>query len=277
MDVTILGCGGSSGVPMATGDWGACDPHNPRNRRRRVSIMIESAGGTRLLVDASPDLREQLLSVGGVPHLDAVLFTHAHADHCHGIDDLRALTYGGVPLAAMADPGTMAVLHKRFGYGFVEVSGLDAYGPRLCGAEIAGPFSIGDIPVTTFRQSHGPMRTLGYRFGPVAYSTDVNALDEAAFAALEGVDVWVVDCLRMEPHPTHSHFAQTLEWIDRVRPRHAILTHMNQSMDYDAVARLCPAGVEPGYDGLVAHAVEQPHAQRSPKAEIQRQRQRIHA
>lgn len=254
MQVTVLGCGGSSGVPMATGDWGCCDPTNPRNRRRRVSLLVESEGGVRILVDASPDLREQLLSIGGVRHLDAVIFTHAHADHCHGIDDLRALTYGAMPLAAMADAETMAVLRDRFGYGFVEVSGLDAYGPRLCGAEIAGPFHVGDVPVSTFWQTHGRRRSLGVRFGPIAYSTDVNALDEAAFAALEGVDVWIVDCLRMEPHPTHSHFAQTLAWITRVRPRRAVLTHLNQSMDYDTVAALCPPGVEPGYDGLVVQA-----------------------
>lgn len=258
MQVTILGCGGSSGVPLATGDWGACDPGNPRNRRRRVSILIESPGSTRLLVDASPDLREQLLSIGGVSRLDAVLFTHAHADHCHGIDDLRALTYGGKPMAAMGDPETMRILRHRFGYGFIEVAGLDAYGPRLSGAEIAGAFCIGDIEVTTFNQLHGSRRTLGYRFGPIAYSTDVNHLDDAAFAALEGVDVWVVDCLRMEPHSTHSHFAQTLAWIERVRPRRAILTHMNQTLDYEFVSRLCPPGTEPGYDGLVVEALQRP-------------------
>ena len=251
MQVTVLGCGGSGGVPMATGDWGDCNPGNPRNRRRRASILVESDTGTRILVDASPDLREQLLALGGVRHLDAVVFTHAHADHCHGIDDLRALTYGAMPLAAMADPETLSVLRSRFGYGFVEVAGLDAYGPRLCGAEIAGPFQVGDITVTSFWQSHGRRRSLGFRFGSIAYSTDVNDLNDAAFKALEGVDIWIVDCLRMKPHPTHSHFAQTLAWIERVGPRRAVLTHMNQSMDYDAVAALCPSGVEPGYDGLV--------------------------
>ncbi|MGF1626270.1 MAG: MBL fold metallo-hydrolase [Alphaproteobacteria bacterium] len=261
---------------MATGDWGACDPRNPRNRRRRVSILLESPGGTRVLVDASPDLREQLLSVGGVGHLDAVLFTHAHADHCHGIDDLRALTYGGMPMAAIGDAETMRVLRHRFGYGFIEVAGLDAYGPRLSGAEIAGPFCIGDIEISAFRQSHGPKHTLGYRFGPVAYSTDVNALDETAFRALEGVDVWIVDCLRMEPHPTHSHFAQTLGWIDRVKPRRAILTHMNQSLDYDVIASLCPPGVEPGFDGLVVHA-ESPHGVGNRRARLVEQRERVHA
>jgi phosphoribosyl 1,2-cyclic phosphate phosphodiesterase len=258
MQVTILGCGGSSGVPTATGDWGSCDPKDPRNRRRRVSILIESPGGTRVLVDASPDLREQLLSVGGVPSLDAVLFTHAHADHCHGLDDLRALTYGGAPMAAMADVETLKILRHRFGYGFIEVAGLDAYGPRLSGAEIAGTFCIGDIEVQSFPQAHGSRNTLGYRFGPIAYSTDVNALDDAAFAILEGVDVWIVDCLRMEPHGTHSHFAQTLAWIERVKPRRAVLTHMNQSMDYGVISSLCPPGVEPGYDGLVIQAMQRP-------------------
>jgi phosphoribosyl 1,2-cyclic phosphate phosphodiesterase len=182
-----------------------------------------------------------------------------------------------MPLAAIADPETMGVLRHRFGYGFIEVAGLDAYGPRLSGAEMAGPFCIGDIEVTSFWQSHGSKRTLGYRFGSVAYSTDVNALDEAAFAALEGVDVWVVDCLRMEPHPTHSHFAQTLAWIQRVRPRRAILTHMNQSLDYDVIASLCPPGVEPGYDGLVVQADDRPHAAVNRPARLAEQRQRVHA
>lgn len=251
MQITVLGCGGSGGVPIATGDWGECNPLNPRNRRRRASILVESDAGTRILVDASPDLREQLLAIGGVRRLDAVVFTHAHADHCHGIDDLRALTYGGTPLAAMADPETLSVLRSRFSYGFVEVAGLESYGPRLSGAEISGSFYIGDVPVTTFWQSHGRRQSLGFRFGPIAYSTDVNALDEAAFRTLDGVDTWIVDCLRMEPHPTHSHFAQTLAWIERVGPRQAVLTHMNHSMDYDAVAALCPEGVEPGYDGQI--------------------------
>ncbi|MEZ5666783.1 MAG: MBL fold metallo-hydrolase [Alphaproteobacteria bacterium] len=257
MRVTVLGCGGSSGVPLATGDWGACNPRNPRNRRRRASILVRSERGTRILVDASPDLREQALSVGGLPQLDAVLFTHAHADHCHGIDDLRALTAGRAPLAACADPDTLAILHRRFGYGFVEIAGLDSYGPRLAGAAIAGPFSVGDVDVVPFWQEHGPRRSLGFRFGPIAYSTDLNQLDETAFAILDGVDVWIVDCLRMEPHGTHSHFAQTLDWIARVRPRRAILTHMNHTMDYDTVAALCPSN-RAGLRRACGHAAAMP-------------------
>ena len=262
MKVTMLGCGGSGGVPLAGRDpggyWGACDPNNPRNRRRRVSILVESGegeGATRILVDTSPDLRQQLIDAG-VTDLDAVVYTHAHGDHCHGIDDLRWFVYArGGPIDAYMDAGTRDVLLRRFDYAFAASADPGSlYKPLLTDRVIAGHFQVGDLEVVPFVQGHGPETTLGYRFGPVAYSTDVVELDEAAFDALAGVKVWIVDCLRLEPHPTHAHLEKALEWIARVGPERAVLTHMNHSLDYDALAALCPPGVEPGYDGLELEA-----------------------
>jgi phosphoribosyl 1,2-cyclic phosphate phosphodiesterase len=251
--VTILGCGPSWGVPRIGGEWGACDPGDPRNRRRRASILVEE-GGARLLIDTSPDLREQLLDAA-VRGIDAVLFTHAHADHLHGIDDLRsvnALMRKTLPIHANAR--TLAEIRARFGYVLAPVdpgSSGGFYKPVLEPREIAGPFQAAGIDVAPFVQDHGYSATLGFRFGRLAYSTDVIRLDEAAFAALDGVEVWIVDCMRRKPHVTHSHLAQTLAWIARVRPRRAILTHMDESLDYASLSRELPQGVEPGYDGLV--------------------------
>jgi phosphoribosyl 1,2-cyclic phosphate phosphodiesterase len=257
MKVTVLGCGPSTGVPTIGGHWGRCDPADPRNRRRRVSILVER-GPTAILVDTSPDLREQLLDAGA-SRLDAVLVTHAHADHLHGIDDLRMvyrLMKARIPL--YADPQTMAEIRLRFAY-LVETVGPESrfYQPILEAHEIAGPFSAAGIPVVPFVQRHGYRTSLGFRIGAVGYSTDAADLDEAAFAALDGVELWIVDCLRREPHPTHSHLAKTLSWIERVRPRRAVLTHMDTSMDYRELSRELPPGVEPGRDGLVV-AVSDP-------------------
>lgn len=257
MKVTVLGCGGSGGVPLADGtpggNWGACDPANPRNRRRRVSILVEQ-GGKSILIDTSPDLRDQIIS-SGLDHLDAVLFTHAHADHCHGLDELRALAYRNRDKAAIRaymSAETQTFLRNRFGYAFASSRNPDSlYRPILEDHCIDGPITIGDMTVTPFVQDHGPETTLGFRIGDLAYSTDVVALDEAAFAALAGIKVWIVDCLRDQPHPTHSHTAQTLEWIARVKPERAVLTHLNHQIDYADLAARCPPGVEPGYDGLV--------------------------
>jgi len=248
MKVTILGCGTSAGVPRPGLGWGACDPANPKNRRRRVSILVEE-GDTRLIVDTSPDLREQLLAAD-VADLDAVLWTHDHADHTHGIDDLRSVFHarGGRPVPAYSDARTLAVLRQRFGYCF---EGQGGY-PAICEArEISGPFRVGDIDIVPFEQQHGPITSLGFRFGDIAYSTDLNALSEEAFATLDGIRVWIVDALRYEPHPTHPHLDLTLEWIARVRPERAILTHMTWDMDYDTLRRELPDGVEPAFDGLV--------------------------
>lgn len=255
MKATILGCGGSSGVPVVDGtpggNWGDCDPGNPKNRRRRVSILVED-GGTIVLVDTSPDLRVQLLDAG-VRDLDAVVYTHAHADHAHGIDELRALarTHGG-PIDAFMDRSTRDDLTGRFPYIFTSTSDPNSlYAPQLRDRIIEGPFEAGTIAVTPFVQGHGPETSLGLRFGPVAYSTDVKSLDEAAFAALAGIEVWIVDCLRESPHPTHAHMALTLEWIARVRPERAILTHLNHQADFETIRAKCPPGVEPAYDGLI--------------------------
>jgi phosphoribosyl 1,2-cyclic phosphate phosphodiesterase len=250
MRVRILGCGGSGGVPLVGGVWGACDPAEPRNRRRRASILVED-GTTTLLVDTSPDLREQLLDAG-TKRLDAVLFTHAHADHLHGIDDLRSmnrLMRATVPV--YADAQTLATIAERFDYVFRPLDeGSSFYKPTLTPHTIDGPFAVAGIDIVPFAQDHGFSTTLGFRIGAMGYSTDVVDLDEAAFATLAGIELWIVDCLRYEPHPTHSHLEKTLSWIERVKPRRAVLTHMDVPLDYATLRGKLPPGVEPAYDGL---------------------------
>ncbi len=252
MRVVMLGCGPSWGVPRIGGDWGACDPSNPKNRRSRVSILVEE-GNSVVLVDTSPDLREQLLDAEA-KRVDAVLFTHGHADHTHGIDDLRSINrMMGKPLPIYASPETMDELRQRFRYIFAPVdpeARTAFYKPAVEPHEVDGPFVAAGIPVVPFVQDHGFSKTLGFRFGRFAYSTDALALDEAAFAALAGIEVWIVDCIRRARHPTHSHLERTLEWIARVKPKRAIFTHMDQTFDYESLRRELPAGVEPGYDGL---------------------------
>jgi phosphoribosyl 1,2-cyclic phosphate phosphodiesterase len=253
MRVTMLGCGPSWGVPRIGGSWGACDPLNPKNRRRRCSVLVEEGGAT-LLIDTSPDLREQLLDAR-VTRLDAVLFTHAHADHLHGIDDLRSvnqLMQQSLPVYGSA--ATLAEINTRFGYVFSPVQpGRQSafYKPVLVPYAIDGPFTAGGVAVTPFVQDHGFSTTLGFRVGGFAYSTDVIDFDDAAFAALAGIEVWIVDCIRGRPHVTHAHLEKTLAWIERARPRRAVLTHMDESFDYESLRRALPPGVEPGYDGLV--------------------------
>lgn len=255
MKVTVLGCGPSWGVPALGPDWGRCDPADPRNRRRRCSLLVESRGAN-LLIDMAPDLRQQLLDAD-IARIDAVLLTHAHADHLHGIDDLRMASSLGrqeIPLFAAAD--TLAEVEQRFAYALRPVPpGRRVYRPALTPHEIDGPFDAGGLQVVPFTQSHGYGTTTGFRIGGLAYSTDVVALDEAAFAVLAGIELWVVDCLRRTEHPTHSHLAKTLAWIERVKPRRAVLTHMDQSLDYRELTAELPPGVEPGYDGL---AIELP-------------------
>ena len=251
MKITVLGCGVSTGVPAIGPDWGRCDPADPRNRRRRSSILVECRGST-VLIDTSPDLREQLIDAA-VSRIDAVLYTHPHADHLHGIDDLRTINrLMAQPIPIYSDERTLAEIGDRFGYVLKPAAADEVYyRPVLAPHAISGPFAAAGVPVVPFAQSHGFSTTLGFRIGGFAYSTDVVELDETAFAALAGVKVWIVDCLRREAHPTHSHLAKTLAWIERVKPRRALLTHMDQSLDYAELAAELPAGVEPGQDRLV--------------------------
>lgn len=250
--VTILGCGSSSGVPLIGNNWGACDPANPRNRRTRVSVMVQ-AMGTSILIDTSPDLRQQMLD-NSFADIHAVLYTHDHADHTHGIDELRAVNWHmGCAIPVYADHATMTSLSARFPYIFTGKAGDSFYKPAITPRIIetyGTAMDVCGVPVTPFRQEHGKIRSLGYRIGSFAYSTDVNELDEEAFAALSGVKVWVVDCVREEPHPTHAHLEKTLSWIERLKPEQAYLTHMNHTLDYTALTHRLPQNVAPAYDGL---------------------------
>jgi phosphoribosyl 1,2-cyclic phosphate phosphodiesterase len=251
MKVTMLGCGASMGVPAIGGDWGACDPTDPRNRRRRSALLVECRGKT-ILVDAGPDLREQLLDAE-VTRIDALILTHAHADHLHGIDELRAINrLTRRPIDLHADRRTMDEIERRFAYVF-DPPPQDGffYKPVLTPHIIDGPFVAAGVSVAPFAQDHGFGTTLGFRIGPLGYSTDVTELDDAAFAALAGAELWIVDCLRYDAHPTHSHLAKTLAWIARLKPARAALTHMDRQLDYQELSARLPAGIEPGRDGLV--------------------------
>ena len=253
LKITILGCGSSGGVPRIGGHWGACDPTNPRNRRRRCSILVER-GATKVLIDTAPEIRDQLVDAGvGVLH--GVLWTHAHADQAHGIDDLRAVALNmGRQVDVYGDRPTLDLLMDRFGYCFVQPSGSD-YPPILNGRYIDGSVTIdgpgGPVTAIPFHQEHGRIHSLGFRIGPVAYSSDVVDLPEQSFEVLEGVECWIVDALRYRPHPTHAHVERALDWIARVRPRRAVLTNMHVDLDYEALRKALPAGVEPAYDGMV--------------------------
>lgn len=250
MKITVLGSGAAGGVPSIGRGWGACDPSNPRNRRRRPSILVEE-GGTRILVDTSPDCREQLLDAG-VRSLNAVLYTHDHADHLHGIDDLREVNRAmGKALPIYAAPEVMDTIRVRFPYVLGTVGeGETIYKPMLLPNVIDGPLEIGGIRIDPFDQDHGVCRTLGFRFGRFAYSTDVVEMPEESFAALAGIDTWLVSCLVFDPHPTHAHLAKVLGWVERLKPRRTYLNHMTPLMDYEAMKARLPAHVEPSYDGL---------------------------
>jgi phosphoribosyl 1,2-cyclic phosphate phosphodiesterase len=255
---TILGCGSSMGVPRAGLGWGACDPNNPKNRRRRCSLLVERRGPggvTRVLVDCSPDLREQLLTAE-VDGLDGVLITHEHADHTHGIDDLRPLfVKSGRQIDIYMDAETREVLERRFNYVFHRQPGAD-YPPTTTPHTIAPgkPFTVegkgGPIPVLPIPQSHGEIPSLGFRFGNVAYSCDVKALAPAGMALMTGLEVWVVDALRIHPHPSHMNLAEALEWIGRTKPARAILTNLHADLDYEALRGQVPPHVEPAFDGM---------------------------
>lgn len=251
MKVLVLGCGTSTGVPRIGNDWGQCDPEEPRNRRSRVSVVVESSDGSRLLVDTSPDLRNQFLA-NGIDRIDAVFWTHDHADHCHGIDDLRVLRYGRAgPIPAYADEQTVRRMRQRFGYVFANQDGY----PNILSLETLGQVRMcAGIGVRYCSMPHGAMDSTAFRFDAdgksIGYAVDFNAITRSMIDLLTGVDVLVVDCLRREPHPTHSHLAMSLELIEAVRAKTGVLTHLDKSLDYRALSSEVPPHVLVGYDGL---------------------------
>lgn len=249
MKLRILGCGTSSGVPRIGNDWGDCDPAEPRNRRSRASILV-SSDTTNLLIDTTPDMRQQLLDAD-IIDIDAILWTHDHADHCHGIDDCRQIFHARrAPVPGYGFAETMAQLEQRFAYVF---HGRDGYPPTVARYELAPDLIIGDIRVRTVAQPHGSIYSAGFRFEhdgkSIGYSTDFHEFTDDMCQLFEAVDIWVVDALRERPHPTHAHLGLTLDAIARCGPGRAILTHMDQSMDYASLSAALPAGIEPGYDG----------------------------
>ncbi|MGJ3232385.1 MAG: MBL fold metallo-hydrolase [Oceanicaulis sp.] len=268
--VRILGCGSSGGVPRIDGDWGACDPDEPKNRRRRCSLLLERAASrealdageaTRVLIDTSPDLREQILDAGA-PEIHGVAFTHTHADQCHGIDDVRALVYRRRErFRAAMSPETLHDLKVRFGYIFETPKG-SGYPPLLIAqplesgahAVFAGPG--GRLEVQLFDVEHGGAPCSGVRAGPIAYTPDVNGLDARALDALSGVTVWILDALRETPHPSHAHLGQALSWLKTVKPRLGVLTNLHIDLDYGLLRERLPAGVRPAYDGLTITLTE---------------------
>lgn len=255
--LTILGCGSSAGVPRVGGDWGACDPTNPKNRRLRCSVLATrqtAFGTTRVLIDTTPDVREQMLAAE-VPSLDAVWYTHDHADHTHGIDDLRPfflLQKKRLPL--LADAHTMRTLESRFGYCFISAHGYPAIAElqevtpyhKLEASGAGGNISALPIPI-----QHGNIEALCFRFGDAAYMPDVNAIPARALEALAGLDTLIIDALRYRPHPSHFSLSETLAVIKALRPRRAIITNMHIDLDYATLQRELPTGVEPAYDGMV--------------------------
>lgn len=256
MKITILGCGSSGGVPRLGGHWGACDPTNPRNNRRRCSILVQrlsDSGTTSVLIDTSPDMRSQLLDAD-IGQLDAVLYTHSHADHVHGLDDLRMIVINmRKRLAVWADTPTRQALLDRFGYVFIQPPG-SSYPPILEMNHIQGDVTIdgagGSLTFTPFTVNHGSIDALGFRMNDVAYLPDVATIPDTAWPLLENLECWIVDALRRDPHPTHSHLAQTLGWIERMAPRTAVLTNMHNDLDYQTLADETPDHIQPAYDGL---------------------------
>lgn len=259
LKITILGCGSSGGVPRIGNIWGACDPQNPRNRRRRCSILVERAGAegtTTVLVDTSPDMRAQLLDAN-VTWLDGVIYTHEHADHTHGIDDLRMVAINGKrQVDTYMSTATAELVMSRFSYCFQTPEGSPypailrqhtLYQDRLLMVNGAG----GPVVTLPFEQRHGHIDSLGFRFGSIAYSCDLSDMPDSSLYALEDLDVWIVDALRYTPHPSHFNVEATLRWIDRIKPKRAIITNMHVDLDYETLRRELPDGVEPAYDGMI--------------------------
>ncbi len=262
LEATILGSGSSGGVPRADGDWGRCDPREARNRRSRCSLAVrlvtetatDPAGQTTVLVDLSPDFRTQAVACG-LRRIDHVLFSHDHADQTHGIDDIRAFAYRQrMRIPCQSDAPTRDTLLQRFRYvfegekGYPPIATLEPLAPLGQPFQLEGP--SGRMPVTAYDQDHGDVRAVGYRFGNVAYSSDVVGLPDTSMAQLEGLDVFVVDALRYAPHPSHAHLEMALQWIADLKPRRAILTNLHIDMDYHTLRRELPPGVEPAFDGL---------------------------
>lgn len=244
----ILGCGSSSGVPRGDGDWGDCDPTEPKNRRSRCSLLVrDETQDTQILIDTAPDLREQMLAAG-VRRIDAAFYTHAHADQTHGIDDLRIFSLkqrDRIPI--FADPHTLSHLQTRFEYCFQQVKD---YPPILNAHEMTGAVDLGGLHVQPFEVVHGNIGALGYRIDGMAYIPDVSEIPDSAFSLLEGLDLFIVDALRYRPHPSHAHLDRTLEWIERLKPAHAVVTNLHIDMDYRTLLKELPAGVEPAFDGM---------------------------
>jgi len=258
LEITILGCGSSAGVPRVGQGWGACDPNNPKNRRRRCALLVDKPGPekpTRLLVDAGPDVREQLIDAG-VDGLDALLLTHPHADHIHGLDDVRPLTMQMRRLIdCYLDAPTWETVGSRFAYLFKTPPG-SAYPPLLIphfvapGVAFAPEGPAGPLDVTPFRLNHGDIDALGYRFENVAYTPDVKVVPDESFPFVENLDLWIIDALRYRSHPTHFSLMDALEAIERFKPKRAVLTNMHTDMDYETLRGQLPPGVEPAFDGM---------------------------
>ena len=253
----ILGCGSSGGVPRIGGHWGDCDPANPKNRRRRCSMLVEretDQGVTRVLIDTSPDMRDQLIDAG-VGALDGVIYTHSHADHVHGVDDLRMVVFNmRERVNVWADQTTCDALLDRFGYVFIQPEG-SSYPPILNLNLLNGPVRItglgGEITFTPFEVEHGRIDALGFRIKDLVYLPDVSAMNNAAWEVLSGANCWVLDALRREPHPTHSHLEQSLEWIEKSGVPNAVLTNMHIDLDYETVLAETPDHITPAYDGMI--------------------------
>lgn len=256
MRITILGCGSSGGVPRLGGDWGDCDPNEPKNHRRRCSILVERVGNggtTSVLIDTSPDLRSQLLDAG-MGRLDGVIYTHSHADHVHGIDDLRMIVINmRARLPVWADTPTRAALLERFDYVFVQPE-WSSYPPILNLHPIEDIITVegpgGPLEFTPFEVQHGNMDALGFRMNNVAYLPDVSEIPEKVWPLFQDLDCWIIDALRRDPHPTHSHLEQTLQWIKKVAPKSAVLTNMHTDLDYKTILNETPDHIQPAFDGM---------------------------
>ena len=258
LTLTILGCGSSAGVPRPALGWGKCDPNNPRNRRRRCSLLVERSSGhgtTRIVIDTSPDLREQLIDAN-VDHIDAVFLTHEHADQTHGIDDLRPVVlHMRRRIPVYLNQSTAKDVMHRFSYCFVSPPGSD-YPPILTqhAIEGGGDQTIegrgGAVTLTAFELKHGNIPALGYRIGDAAYTPDVSDIPKESWRALENLDLWIIDGLRYAPHPSHFSVADALSCIERFKPRHAVITNLHSDLDYEVLRQSLPAGVEPAYDGM---------------------------